>query len=522
MIIFALLALPFLAAQPEAHTRFTAKTSSFGKSMMVSSANPIASQVGYTILEKGGHAIDAALAMQMVLTLVEPHASGIGGGGLLLYYGKKKGEVIAYDGRETAPQAIETTRIPDIVGGKAVGTPGVLKMLEMAHQEQGVLPWKALFEPAIQLAQEGFTITPRLHKLIQKTPGLTSFQQTRDYLFEKGKAKPAGTRLKNVPLAQTFRLLADHGTDPFYKGEIAQKIVDAVQPGALSLEDLAAYRPVKRKPIESIYRRYRVCGFPPPSMGGIAVAQILGMLSETDLSAYTIGNPSFINLFCRASRAAYADRQLFGGDPAFTNVPVDLMLSPTYLHHLLENPNKTPIAAVEHPSTSQICVIDGEGNAVSLTTSLENAFGSTVMAGGFFLNNQVTDFSTGPNRIEPRKRPMSSMAPTFIFDGEDLILVVGSAGGARIIDYVSQAIVGVLDFGMTIQAAISFPNYTSIVDTIDLEEETFLKKQIPALQKMGNRMRVIHLTSGTQGIQQTPFYLIGGVDPRREGVAMGD
>ena len=198
------------------------------------------------------------------------------------------------------------------------------------------------------------------------------------------------------------------------------------------------------------------------------------------------------------------------------------MLSPTYLHHLLENPNKTPIAAVEHPSTSQICVIDGEGNAVSLTTSLENAFGSTVMAGGFFLNNQVTDFSTGPNRIEPRKRPMSSMAPTFIFDGEDLILVVGSAGGARIIDYVSQAIVGVLDFGMTIQAAISFPNYTSIVDTIDLEEETFLKKQIPALQKMGNRMRVIHLTSGTQGIQQTPFYLIGGVDPRREGVAMGD
>ncbi len=489
---------------------------------MVASASPLASQIGYTILEKGGGALDAAIAMQMVLTLVEPHSSGIGGGGLLLYYGKKEEKVFAYDGRETAPKAIETKRIPDIVGGKAVGTPGLLKMLEMAYHEHGVLPWRELFEPAIQLAQEGFTVTPRFHKLIQKTPGLKTFPETRDYLFENGKAKPAGTRLKNRALAKTLHLIADHGTDPFYKGEVAQKIVDAVQPGALSMEDLAAYRPVKRKPIESVYRHYRVCGFPPPSAGGIAVAQILGMLSAADLSGYTLGHPEFINLFCRASRAAYADRQLYGGDPAFTNVPVDLMLSPTYLRHLLENPNKTPIAAVEHPSTSQICVIDKEGNAVSLTSSLENAFGSTVMVGGFFLNNQITDFSTGPNRIESGKRPMSSMAPTFIFDGDDLVLNVGSAGGARIIDYVSKTIVGVLDFGMTIQEAISFPNYTSVVDAIDLEEDTFLKKEIPILQKMGNRVRVIHLTSGTQGIQATPFYLIGGVDPRREGVAMGD
>jgi len=513
--------------QPEASTGFEIKMEAYGSTMMVASASPLASKIGFEILEKGGSAIDAAIAMQMALTLVEPQSSGIGGGGFLLSYSKKDGQVIAYDGRETAPLAIETSRIPNIVGGKSVGTPGVLKMLEMAHQEEGILPWKDLFESTIQLAQEGFPVSERLSKLIQSTPRVATFPETRDYLFENEEMQAAKTHIKNPALAKTLRLIADEGTAPFYTGKIAHDIVKAVQeaskdPGTLSLEDLANYRVVKRKPIETRYHQYSVYGFPPPSSGGIAVAQILGMLSEANLKQYTLGTPAFIDLFCQASRAAYADRQQYVGDPAFTNVPVDHLLNPIYLSHLLKYPTKTPISALEHPSTSQICVVDMEGNAVSLTTSIEYAFGSTLMVGGFFLNNQMTDFSTGPNRVEPGKRPMSSMAPTFVLKGDDLILNVGSAGGARIIDYVAQTLFGVLDFGLNIQEAISFPNYTSISKVIDLEKNTFLEKDVPALERMGNRVQVTHLTSGTQGIQITPSAMIGGVDPRREGLALGD
>lgn len=513
-------------SQPEGPTGFAPQKAAYGERMMVASANRKASEIGFDVLKKGGNALDAAIAMQMVLTLVEPQSSGIGGGGLLLYYSKKEGKVIAYDGRETAPRGIDISRVPNIIGGKSVGVPGVLRMLEMAHNEQGSLPWKELFEPAIQLAEEGFRISKRLSKLIQQTPNLAAFSQARDYLFENGKAKPAGTILTNPALAHSLRIIAKGGTDPFYIGEIAQEIVKTVQeasvePGTLSLEDLADYRAVRREPIASNYRQYTVYGFPPPSSGGIAVAQILGMLADVDLKEYALGAPQFINLFCKASRAAYADRQQYVGDPAFINVPVDHLLNPIYLSHLLHSPTKTPISAYEHPSTSQICVVDGEGNAVSLTTSIEYSFGSTLMAGGFFLNNQMTDFSTGPNRIEPGKRPMSSMSPTFVFEGDRLVLGVGSAGGARIIDYVAKTLFGVLDFGLNIQEAISFPNFTSLTQKIDIEKNTFLEAEIPVLEKMGNKVEAIPLTSGTQGIQITPSELIGGVDPRREGLAIG-
>ncbi|MCC5832896.1 MAG: gamma-glutamyltransferase [Chlamydiales bacterium] len=530
MLLFTALLFPLLGQidlQPEAPTGFVIKKAVFGERMMVASANPKASKIGFHILKRGGSAVDAAIAIQMALTLVEPQSSGIGGGGFLLYYSKKEGKIIAYDGRETAPSGIDISRVPNIIGGKSVGVPGVLRMLEMAHKEGGMLPWKDLFEPAIKLAEEGFPISSRLHKLIQCAPNLYRFLEPRAYLFENGKPKPEGALLKNWALARSLRAIAEEGAAPFYTGEIAREIVKAVQeasfePGTLSLEDLANYRPVKREPILSNYRGYTVYGFPPPSSGGIAVAQILGMLGSADLGQETLCSPELIDLFCKASRAAHAVSNQYVGDPAFINVPVNHLLSPISFAHLLKNPTKTAIRAYEHPSTSQICVVDREGNAVSFTTSIEHAFGSALMAGGFFLNNQMTDFSTGPNRIEPGKRPMSSMSPTFLFDGDQLILSVGSAGGPRIIDYVAKTLFGVIDFGLNIQEAISLPNFTSLTPSIDIEKNTFLESEVSALEAMGNRVISIPLTSGTQGIQITPSALIGGVDPRREGLAIGE
>ena len=513
--------------QPEAPSGFEERAVAHGKTMMVATSNPIASQVGFEVLEKGGNALDAVIAIQMVLNLVEPQSSGIGGGGLLLYYRQKDGEVIAYDGRETAPSALTSFQVPDIVGGASVGVPSILKMLEMAHQEEGELPWETLFEPAIKLSDEGFKVSKRLNRLIVKSKGLNRFPNTEAYFFADGKPKAVGTVVKNPALAHTLRTVAQEGTAPFYTGEIARNIVKTVReasiaPGELSMEDMASYEPIKRKPIKTEYHGYTVYGFPPPSAGGIAVAQILGMLSQGELENYDFGSAKFINLFSQASRAAYADRQQYVGDPAFTNVPVQHLLNPTYLHNVLKSPTKGAVAAVEHPSTSQICVIDQAGNAVAFTSSIDHMFGSALMVDGFLLNNQMTDFSSGPNRMEVGKRPMSSMAPTLVFEEDRLMLSVGSAGGTRIIDYVVKALLGVLDFGMNIQEAISFPNFVSVSEKIDLEKGTFLEKEVEALEKMGNQVELIPLTSGSQGIEVTSEGLEGGVDPRREGLAIGD
>lgn len=524
---FVLALLPFFSPgddhQPETGSGYVVKKAAYGKTMMVASANPHASRIGFSILERGGNALDAAIAMQIVLGLVEPQSSGIGGGGLLLYYDKTEKRVIAYDGRETAPQGINTMRPPQVIGGESVGVPGVLKMLEMAHQERGHLPWAELFEPTIKLAEQGFPLSARLHELIRITPHLSSFAQTKAYLF----GKKQGEKIKNLELAETLRVIAIEGTKPFYEGEIARAIVKAVQkapqnPGTLSLEDLANYRAIIREPIETTYRGYRLFGFPPPSSGGIAIAEILGILESKKLTSFTLGNPSFIDLFCKASRAAYADRNLYIGDPEFVTVPVKELLDPHYLKTRLEMDQEKPFFGYEHPSTTHLSVIDSEGNAVSFTTSVNNAFGSTLMVRGFFLNNQLNDFSQGSNRIEPGKRPMSSMSPTFVFKKDALTLTLGSAGGGRIIDYVAKVLCGVLDFGLTIQEAISFPNFTSLNEKVDLEKNTFLEDEIQSIQTLGNQIRVIELTSGTQGIQVTKGRLIGGVDPRREGLAIGD
>lgn len=558
--------------EPEYSSGWQPKAPVFAKKAMVASANPLASQAGFEILKQGGNAVDALVAVQMVLTLVEPQSSGLGGGAFLLYFRKKDGKVFAYDGREAAPakthedifldkQGNPLSAAEAIVGGRSVGAPGLLKMLELAHQEEGKLNWPLLFDRAITLSEKGFPLSSRLYQLITKTPHLGTFEKTRAYLFQKdGAPKQEGTAIKNLELASTFRLIAAKGSQPFYEGEIAEKIVQAVneapvRPGSLSLQDLAGYRALKREPIRTEYRHFILYGFPPPSSGGIAIAQILGMLARYDLNEYRFGSAEFIQLFCQASRLAFADRDYYIADPAYFPVPVERLTDSKYIEtrSLLIEKEKAPrtvnpggwpglsaaccppllfATPFEFPSTSQICIVDAEGNAACMTTSIENAFGSTLMAGGFFLNNQLTDFSFVPqkegkkaaNRAEPGKRPMSAMSPTIAIHRESgqLFLLLGSAGGARIIDYVAQALVGVIDYGLNIQQAIDAPHYTAISNTIDLERGTVLENEAAVLKKLGNPIKIMPLTSGTQGIQLSPYGLIGGADPRREGMAVGE
>lgn len=571
-MLLLLLAPLFLIGgeQPENESGYTTKPAIVGSKMMVVSANPWASQAGYEILQQGGNAIDAVIAMQMVLTVVEPQSSGIGGGAFLLYYQQKTKKVSAYDGREAAPKEVsEDLFIGDngspmdfhdaLVGGKSVGVPGVIKMLELAHQEQGKLSWESLFAAAIKKAEKGFSISPRLHKLIAATPKLRSFPETEAYFFEGEKAKEIGTWLKNLDLAATFRLISQQGSRVFYEGEIAEAIANAVQkapvnPGSLSLEDLAAYRAIKREPLQTRYHDYEIYGFPPPSGGGIAIAQMMKMLEYANVKALQPNDLSFIQLFTEASRLAFADRNYYVADPDFFSVPTKKLLKSTYLQSrgkLLDPFQALEIvshgdwpgkgkkccpalhlaSSLEFPSTTHLCVVDADGNVASMTSSIENAFGSTLFVKGFFLNNQMTDFAfasvyegtKAANRIEPGKRPMSSMSPTLVFDSEgEFVLAAGSAGGSRIVDYVAQTLLGVLTFGLNIQEAIDYPHYTALSAQIDLEKGTFLEQFAPQLETRGNPVNISALTSGTHGIQKKEGKLIGGVDPRREGEAIGE
>ncbi|MFZ0565546.1 MAG: gamma-glutamyltransferase [Chlamydiales bacterium] len=556
--------------QPEYSSGYEPKTIVYGKNMMVVSAHPFASEVGFKILQQGGNALDAAIAMQMVLNVVEPQSSGIGGGAFLLYYRKKENQIYAYDGRETAPKGVNELLFCDskgeaipfvdaILGGKAVGVPGVLKMLEMAHREHGKLPWRVLFQPAIEYASQGFPISSRLHQLITKRPDLSTFPETKSYFFlENGKAKPEGTLLKNIPLAETFKIIAVQGSDPFYKGEIAQDIVSTVQkysinPGVLALEDLAAYRPIKRKVIQTTYRNYKIYSFPPPSAGGITLFQILGMLQQYNLKDEKPESIPFIHLFSQASALAFADRNYYVADPDFFPVPTSRLIDPTYLQQRGERIDRDQALEVSHgkwpsesetccppllssqsdenPSTSHISVVDREGNAVSMTSSIENAFGSTLMVRGFLLNNQLTDFSFIPeiqgkkaaNRVQPGKRPLSSMTPVLAFhkDSNQLFLTIGSGGGAWIIHYVAQALMGIIDFDLTIQEAIDFPHFVTIDKDMILEEKTLLHAKRKFLEEMGYQIKETPLNSATHGIQLAPSCLMGGADPRREGIAIG-
>ena len=545
---------------------------------MAAAANPLAAEAGREILVTGGSALDAAIAMQMVLTLVEPQSSGIGGGAFLLHWDGKR--VQSFDGRETAPRAADEKLFlaPDgrplpfmdaVVGGRAVGTPGVLRMLEMAHKQHGRLPWARLFEPAIGLAERGFAMSPRLHTLLASEKALARSPVARDHFYAaNGTPRAVGTLVRNPALALTLRQIARDGADALYRGPIADDIVAAVRghpvnPGLLTRADLADYRAIERPPLCSDYRQWRVCGMGPPSSGGLAIAQMLGMLERHDLAslapaAGATPQPTVqaVHLMSEAARLAYADRALYVADPDFVPLDTRALLDPAYLRArgaLIGErsmgrasagvPPGAPAALAPDVSpprvaTSHISAVDRYGNAIAMTTSIEDAFGARVMVRGFLLNNQLTDFSFAPregsapiaNRVQAGKRPRSSMAPTLVFDraSGELVATLGSPGGSQIINYVAKTLVGVLDWQMSIDQAIALPNFGSRNGPTELEQGQASSTLAEALRARGHDPRMVPMTSGLQGIvllrdsvgRQAGW--AGGADPRREGVALGD
>jgi gamma-glutamyltranspeptidase/glutathione hydrolase len=551
--------------EPEAATGYIEKKAFEADDYMVVAANPYASWAGKNVLEKGGSAIDAAVAVQAMLSLVEPQSSGIGGGAFILYWDNKNKVLHTFDGRETAPTSVNShwfmkgnkpmRWIDAVVGGKSVGVPGAVKALEMAQSEFGKLPWNTLFEDTIKTAEDGFKVSPRLAKLVALDyhPGLKTFPSSSVYFFPAGNPLKEGVTKKNRKLAKTLRGIAEKGSDYLLKGEVAQKIVDAVNsaeinPGQMTLEDLASYEPIKREPVCGLYHEKRICGMAPPSSGGVNVYQILKMLEDFELSQYAPDSVEFANLYTQASAMSYADREKFIADSDFTNLPFAAMINTAYLERRAEgisvdkkwrraragNPyadaNVALGTSMELPNTSHVSIVDKDGNAVSMTTSIEFMFGSGIMVEGFLLNNQLTDFSFSPtkdrfpvpNRVEPGKRPRSAMSPTMVFDKDgNLELVVGSPGGSRIVSYVAQTIIGVVDFGLDIQQAINLPKITNRNDYTALEKGTPIANLAPALSELGHNVKVVDLNSGLHGIQFKSGKLIGGADPRREGIAVG-
>ena len=536
------------------------------KRFILAAAHPLAVEAGYGILQRGGTAIDATVAVQMVLNLVEPQSSGIGGGAFILHYSAAEAKLTSYDGRETAPTAARAERfigadgqpqkfLDAVVGGKSVGTPGVLRALELAHAKYGKLSWAELFQPAIRLASEGFPLSPRLHRLLAwvRLPGRDAAMR-RLYL-DDDTPKPVGTLLKNPALADTLRKIAAHGANAFYEGEIARDIVRKVRsapnPGDLSERDLAQYRAKQREPVCGPYRQWKVCGMPPPSSAGVAVLQVLGMLQRLAPDSLPSDRVQAAHLIAEAERLAYADRERYLADADFVPVPLAGLLAPEYLaaraalvrpdrslgRALPGTPPGAPLreladdASPELASTSHLSIVDAEGNAVAMTTSIEFAFGSQQMVRGFLLNNQLTDFSfiaeregkPVANRIEPGKRPRSAMAPTMVFDRDGaLVLALGSAGGSAIINHVVKTLVGVLDRNMDLQQAIDLPNFGSRNGPTELERGTAAASWAEPLRALGHEVRLIDMTSGVHGIQRARTGWSGGADPRREGMAKGD
>jgi len=537
---------------------------------MVAAANPLATEAGYEVIRAGGNAIDAAIAMQLVLGLVEPQSSGLGGGAFLLYHDARTKRVTAFDGRETAPAAAKPDRFLDaagkplafydaVVGGRSVGVPGTVKLLEAVHRRHGRLPWPRLFQRAIVLAEEGFAVSPRLNTLVAAE---THWGQDRahDYFVgADGKARPVGERLRNPAYARTLRALAAQGAKAFYAGPIAEDIVRTVtqarNPGDMTLDDLARYDAKVREPVCGGYRGYRVCGMPLPSSGGTTVLQVLAMLEPYDIAS--MGAASFwsVHFASEAERLAYADRGVYMADPDFFQPPRGL-LDRDYLRARSQliavnrslgaatpgdpahREARAPAlawgrdAAAEFPSTSHVAIVDRDGNAVSMTTTIEDGFGSRLMTeGGFLLNNELTDFSFAPteagkpvaNRVEGGKRPRSSMSPTIVYDRAGRVAIVaGSPGGSAIINYVVKTLLGIIDWKLDPQAAVALPNFGSRNGPTELEKDTAVAALEPRLRALGHATRVMDQTSGLQAIVRTRDGFIGGADPRREGIVLGD
>ncbi len=575
---------------PEPPSGYTPKTIQYADSDMVAAANPLAVQAGVNTLAKGGSAVDAAIAVQMVLNLVEPQSSGIGGGAFMIHHDASKKETVAYDGRETAPananaamfkkNGVNLGFVAAVDGGLSVGTPGLVKMLEMAHKTHGRLPWASLFDEAIKLSEDGFAISARMSTSIagsaarinaQGEPGKSYF------LNADGTAKAAGTLLKNPELATTLKAIAAGGSSAFYTGAIAQAMVDKVKnhptnPGLLEMSDLAGYQAKTRAALCGDYRgKFDICGMPPPSSGAIAVLQTLGILNNFNVAQYKPNSTDAIHLVSEAYRLAYADRAKYVADSDFVSVPTPGLINGDYLKarssiikmdRSMGAPTAgTPAGAVAYgndnslnlPSTSHMSIVDKSGNVVSMTTTIENGFGSLQMVKGFLLNNQLTDFSFDEkdsagnliaNRVQPGKRPRSSMSPTIVLNKAGQVeAIVGSPGGSNIIQYVVKTIVGVTDWNLNIQQAIDLPNFGAQTSaTTSIEKGSVIASGATSveteLRGRGHTVSIIDINSGLHGIvlsgqradgsigllSRNPYAgsWAGGADPRREGTAKGN
>lgn len=568
LAVFSLLTFPAQALDlPEGASGLAQKPLVTAKKHMIVAAHPLASQAGLDMLRKGGAAIDAGIATQMVLTLVEPQSSGIGGGAFILYWDAAQETLTSFDGRETAPAGATPELFLDAVGqplprrvamhsGLSVGVPGALAVLKLVHDEYGKLPWAELFQPAIKFARDGFPVSARLSKLLGEADLNTFDAAARAYFFDKnGKPHPPGTILKNEALAETLETIASEGIDAFYKGPIAADIAKSVQSdrrgaGTLSEGDIANYRPKKREPLCVPYRGSSVCGMGPPSSGAVAVGQTLKLIEPFDLGA-TPMEANATHAILEAERLAFADRARYLADPGFVDVPVEGLLDKDYLaeRRKLIDPERaaetvthgTPPnlssafgrdATKEKGGTSHVSVVDNSGDAFSMTTTIETAFGARSMVRGFLLNNQLTDFSFLPkdedgmdvaNRVEPGKRPRSSMDPTMIFgpDGE-LDYVLGSPGGPGIILFNLKAIIAMMDWGLDPAEAAALINFGGTPRGVLLETGPEWDDLASALAAKGHSVKRIPMTSGLHIIAVTPDGLEGGADPRRDGVALGD
>ncbi len=518
---------------------------------IVSTSHPQASKIGGDILAKGGNAIDAVLAIQMSLNLLEPESSGIGGGGFLLYYDKRKNHLTFYDGRETAPSKIKKEFFLDnkgnalsffdiAVGGTAIGVPGLVSMLEIAHNDHGLLKWQDLFTPAIKLSRNGFEISSKLHKAIKKDKYLHFFPESKKYFYKNNQPKKKLAILKNSDFTKTLKIISLEKSKGFYQGKVAESIVYAVQNspikrGYITLNDLKNYKAKKRKPICGRYREYKICSAAPPSAGGFSILQILGILEEFDLSKDKIKED--IHLILEAAKYSYNDRYKYLGDPDFSNIEINNFLTKKYLRQIANqiSTNKKKESNIRindelfiPTSTTHFSVIDVYGNVASITSSIENTFGSRLMTSGFLLNNQLSDFNFKiegnlfkNNIVEPKKKPLSSMSPTIIFDKNNNVkMVIGSPGGKSIIMYVVKTIVAVLDWKMGIEEAVDFPNFSIYKDKILIEKNRFDKEFKEYLSNLGHLIVEKEMNSGLNGFEIKDGIIFGAADKRRNGLVI--
>lgn len=534
---------------------------------IIATSNPHASKAAHEIIRKGGNAIDAAVAVQLVLTLTEPQATGIGGGAFMLYWDAKKSKLFAIDGREKAPSKAKEDLFlnkdgnkikfyPDaVVGAKSVGVPGIIKLLEDTHKKFGKLAWNDLFGYAIELSENGFSVSPALHNTLGYLSYLKTIEPAGSLYYEKNSdgekvPVPIGHILKNKEYAETLRRISLFGSQDFYEGKTAQLIIKALKEADknsfMSLDDLKNYQVVWREPLCDLYRSYSVCSMPPPSSGGLTMLMMLKILENFDIHKLKPESREMVHLFAEASRLAYADRAYYMADPDFINVPIKGLLNEEYIDKrraLINQNNAAPNIThgyptegldfeknvdISKPSTSHFVIIDAEGNSISMTSTVEGPFGSHLMAGGFILNNELTDFSLIPeingkkvaNRVEGNKRPMSSMTPTIIFKNNEVFALTGSPGGTSIINYVTKSVIGLIDWGLNPSEVAQLPHYMNKGKFIELEKNTILENLKPDLESMGHKTKIMRKRSGLHIALKKDDGFIGGADPRREGLVI--